>query len=218
MNDTKPFINNIWTAIHTYGKTYNATKDNKCEYLSCFLKCLSKLLPDEVMREIMNNFIKQNPPNRCNNELFEWTFKLHSYYNLVLKKRGQYPEDISFKKLSEEYSFITKTDWGRPTWFLMHYIAANLPEKLTEDDATTFKAFVVCLSFILPCDECKKHMNMYISNAEIDPYLKRGKDVFKWTWIFHNNVNKRLNKPQLELEKAYNLYRTVDIFTLIEDY
>lgn len=200
---------NIWDFIHIFGKTFNPSLQNGGESFSCMFDCLSILIPDDTFKIVISAFIKQNPPLRytgCSDKTFEWTYKLRNYYNMVLKRRGQPSENISFNKLQEEYTFITKSDWGRPTWFMMHYISANLPEMLTPEISTAFKAFVVCLSFILPCEECKEHMNKYIQNSEIDPYLKTRKDIFGWTWYFHNEVNKRINKPVVDFDTAYKMY------------
>ena len=35
-------------------------------------------------------------------------------------------------------------------------------------------------------------------------------DLFRWTWIFHNAVNKRLKKEELDKKTAYNLYANAE--------
>ena len=56
----------------------------------------------------------------------------------------------------------------------------------------------ICVN--LPCSECKWHMIDYINKNPIED------DIFRWTWKFHNEVNKRLGKMEYPYEQAYNFY------------
>ena len=200
---------NLWKFIHSFGKTFNPSSYNASESFCCMFDCLAILWPDDVFRSVLTAFIRQNPPSKytgCSDKTFEWTYKLRVYYNMVLKRRGQPSETMTLNQLREQYTVITKTDWGNATWFVMHYMSANLPVTLNPTVSTSFKAFVVCLSFLIPCEECKSHMNKYIENSEIDTYLKTGNDAFGWTWYFHNQVNQRTGKPTVDFNQALSMY------------
>ena len=211
---------NIWKTIHVLGKTFDPEHDNAKESFVCFFECLVDLLPDVSARNTLSSFMQQYPVERyitSGNKAFEWTYRLHSYVNLVKKRQGQLSNDITFEQAYKNYSMITKPDWANPIWFLIHYIAANLPEKLSQQQAVSYKALIVCLRYLLPCIECRSHMNNYISNNEIDPYLGTRDTLFYWTFTFHNAVNKRLIKPLMKIEDAISLYRKTDnIYTLID--
>jgi hypothetical protein len=211
----------VWRFIHIIGKTYNPAIPGSADSFCCLFECLSVLLPDTTLRGVIASFISQYSPRGvtgCSDKAFAWTYKLRTFYNMVLRRRGFNTEMQPFEEFQNEYAFITKSDWGRPTWWIMHHIGANLPQRLSDDLATTFKAFVVCLSILLPCSECKSHMNVYIQNSEIDPYLQTGDTVFQWTWNFHNAVNKRLSKPLIEYTTALQMYRIQPSnYTVIED-
>lgn len=63
------------------------------------------------------------------------------------------------------------------------------------------------------CDECKIHFKKFIDTHPIqnyfnmlDPVLKKDIGMFKWTWEFHNDVNRRLEKYQPTFEEAYQFY------------
>ncbi len=214
------FWNHIWKAIHILGKTFDPNTDSAKESFVCFFECLVDLLPDIFACKTLLSFIKQYPVERfvtSSDKTFEWTYRLHSYVNLIKKRHGQLSTDISFEKAYKNYSNITKPDWSRPIWFLIHYIAANLPERLSQTQAVSFKAFIVCLRYLLPCEECRYHMGEYINKTEIDPYLITRNTVFYWTWEFHNDVNKRINLPLIKMEDAFNIYRKKDdLYTLID--
>lgn len=210
----------IWNAIHVIGKTFDPSKDSIKESFVCFFECLVDLLPDNQSRSTLAGFMQQYPPERfisSGDKTFEWTYRLHAYVNLLKKRQGQLASDITYEQAYKNYSNITKSDWANPIWFLIHYIAANLPDRLTQQQAISFKAFIVCLRYLLPCGECNFHMGGYISNVEIDSYLDSKNGVFYWTWEFHNAVNKRLNKPLMKIEDAYSMYRkSSSLYTLID--
>lgn len=212
--------NNIWKAIHVIGKTFDPTNDSAKESFVCFFECLADLLPDIFVCKTLSGFMSQYPPERfivSGDKAFEWTYRLHSYVNLTKKRQGQLSDDITFEQAYKNYSNISKPDWAIPIWFLIHYIAANLPERLSQQQAISFKAMIVCLRYLLPCEECRKHMTEYISKTEIDPYLGTKNTVFYWTWEFHNSVNVRTNKKPLPFDEAYSLYRKKEsLYTYID--
>lgn len=213
--------NNIWKAIHVLGKTFDPSGDTAKESFVCFFECLVDLLPDRSSCNTLSSFMTQYPLERfvsSGDKAFEWTYRLHSFVNLTKKRQGQLSTDITFEQAYKKYSDITKPDWSIPIWFLMHYISANLPEKLSHQQSISFKAMIVCLRYLLPCEECRGHMSQYISKTEIDPYLGTKNTLFYWTWEFHNNVNTRTSKPILSFDEAYKMYRKHEsLYTLIEE-
>lgn len=63
------------------------------------------------------------------------------------------------------------------------------------------------------CKDCHSHMNAHMdANPLPDPEMvikdSTGRDIvmFRWGWQFHNAVNKRLGKPHVDWETAYNFY------------
>lgn len=211
----------IWKAIHVIGKTFDSSNEFARESFVCFFDCLQDLLPDISARNTLSSFMQQNPVERSistNKDAFEWTFSLHSFVNYTKQKQGQLSDNITKEQAYTKYSNITKSDWSHPTWFLMHYIAANLPLNVSYQQRTSFKAFIVSLRYLLPCPECRHHMSEYITSTEIDPYLSHGKDVFQWTWTFHNAVNARLGTPTISFQEAIKMYQntTNNMYTLID--
>ena len=79
-----------------------------------------------------------------------------------------------------------KNKLGRSTWHLLHEIAAHVEPDDTTDPS--FRVFMHALSMIYPCEECREHLQEYLSNRRVE--LSE-----KWVCDFHNDVNKRLNKP-----------------------
>lgn len=216
------YWNTIWKCIHVIGKTFDPDNENAKESFVCLFECLVDLLPDDMARKNLSSFMQQYPVERyiqSNIKTFEWTYRLHSYINLIKRRQGQLSNDITIQQAHTKYSMITKPDWARPIWFLIHFIAANLPLNLTQQQKISFKALIVCLRYLLPCEECRGHMSQYINSTEIDPYLDTRNSVFTWTFNFHNAVNKRLNKPLLDIKQAFVMYQvptTNSVYTLID--
>jgi hypothetical protein len=78
-------------------------------------------------------------------------------------------------------SCINKEELGRGTWFLLHEMVKH------EQSPEVFKEFMNTLSKLYPCSECRTHMQEYFDANGVDMSEK-------WMCLFHNSVNKRLNK------------------------
>jgi hypothetical protein len=110
----------------------------------------------------------------------------------------------------DEISKFANTENYTGIWFVIHLMAvyATTPEK-----KLAFVDMMHQISRNLKCEKCRSHALDYIQKYPIQEYFDDiiddyGRDVgiFKWSWDFHNAVNKRLKKPGLEWEIAYKLY------------
>lgn len=98
--------------------------------------------------------------------------------------------------------------FGPAMWFTFHIGSAHLPETLSPISVSRIKAFINGIPELVPCTECSEHARAFIEDnkSRIDN-IKRGDDVFRFYVDFHNFVNRRLNKPQMTYEKAYEMYK-----------
>lgn len=92
----------------------------------------------------------------------------------------------------------TNFAWGNGTWFTIHLMArwAN-----TKETVAYFNLWIKYLAGKLPCAECSKHAQEYIAANPPEE-----EDPFVWAWKFHNAVNRRLSKPELEYNTVRDLY------------
>lgn len=89
--------------------------------------------------------------------------------------------------------------WGPGRWQSIHVTAswADTPEK--------FKFFC---SWIrdqiehLPCQECIREARAYLASNPPE----KAEDAFIWSWRFHNAVNRRLGKPEMEYTTVKQIY------------
>jgi len=86
-------------------------------------------------------------------------------------------------------------EYGGPgIWIIMH--------KLSFDDSiSNKKKTIMDIIKNLPCEQCRDHAFEYI-----DKYPIPDDHVEKWLWIFHNKVNKRLNKPLMKWRNCHLTY------------
>lgn len=100
--------------------------------------------------------------------------------------------------------------FGPPLWRQIH------KDALESDTREKQLAFITRLQERIrniPCSTCRNHAQEYFDRNNIlnvigmrilgyDPSLS----IFIWTWLFHNDVNKRIGKPILTIGHALSLY------------
>jgi hypothetical protein len=98
--------------------------------------------------------------------------------------------------------------WGPSYWFTLHNSAIHYPLKASPFFIERMKGFILGIPVMVPCEQCRDHATAYIESVYQDlDYIASGRDsLFKFFVDFHNYVNKRLNKPEMSYQDAYNLY------------
>jgi len=142
--------------------------------------------------------------------VFEWSYDLHNYASYERAKRcgGRAVLIPSIDAVKPYYApeKFPNNEWGRVFWTLLHYVAANLPEDMTELQFTQWVAFVRGFNQSLPCHICRDHMNEFLKkNPLVDPkrraHYRKGINNWLFTTMFHNEVNQRLEKAIFPEEK-----------------
>jgi len=84
--------------------------------------------------------------------------------------------------------------WSIPTWLFFHTVA----EKINDNFLKTHKAQVIGIikeiCGNLPCPDCTQHATAYCRNLS-EANIKNKNDLIQFFYTFHNNVNRRLGKP-----------------------
>ena len=110
--------------------------------------------------------------------------------------------------------FDDPASFGPGVWFTIHVRSLS-----AKDDASKkeFAAMVKDIIEHIKCQDCHDHAIAYIKKNPIERYfgIKDEKTAaqigcFKWTWIFHNSVNKRIGKKELDFKTALMIYAPTD--------
>lgn len=103
-------------------------------------------------------------------------------------------------------NLLSKEVWGNPTWFVIHFSSMHSPIPFNFDWALSYKAFISCLMFMIPCPKCRAHLMENLPKNHIDDYLYSRDSIFEWSVRLHNIVNESIDKPILSLLEARQLY------------
>jgi hypothetical protein len=105
--------------------------------------------------------------------------------------------------------YRNSTQFGPGSWFSLHTYAAN---SFSAERKAAFIDFVNIITSNLKCHICRGHAIQYVTaNPPALMYNLQDPDgreigLFKWTWIFHNAVNRRLGYPEMSFDDAYRIF------------
>jgi hypothetical protein len=140
------------------------------------------------------------------NSLFDWMVRYYNHMraNMNYKLRSK-------EELDSEYDVdkMTKTWWGRKTWMLIHVFAAYAPIDCTYSYFVSYRAFIVTLSKLLPCHDCRGHLQKNMKTLPMDCYAGGRLALFSWSHKLHNVVNKQTGAPDYKWDKAVKDYGVV---------
>lgn len=90
---------------------------------------------------------------------------------------------------------------GEGLWFIIHSLALHATtNELINNYIITMNS--LCNHF--PCEMCKPDFEKFIKTY---PMIYYKHNLFKWSWMLHDMVNKKLNKPQMSYENALEYYK-----------
>jgi len=93
--------------------------------------------------------------------------------------------------------------WGPSGWRLLHLIS------FANTGTTRVCEFMNTLPYILPCKYCRKSLSEYMTK---DPVECNKKDLPKWLWRIHNDVNEKLRKQKISVEEDPSFAKVEDIY------
>ena len=97
--------------------------------------------------------------------------------------------------------------WGKYLWTSIHYISLGYPENPTNEEKNDYKLFFENIFKVIPCYMCSENYKDHLVALPItQEVLRNTKSLFTWTVQIHNIVNKTLNKKQMSVTEAYQLY------------
>lgn len=109
---------------------------------------------------------------------------------------------------------MTKS-WGPPTWLFLHTFIEKMYPPFYQKNVPTIIKFIRRICTNLPCSYCDTHARAYMKRltpgaVPTKPHMQQ------FLLNFHNDVNKRLGKPQFTNLNLYRRARLGNIFKNFE--
>jgi hypothetical protein len=92
---------------------------------------------------------------------------------------------------------IPPETWGPFFWHTIHIVALGYPTSPAYAHKKAAREFYESLAILIPCPICREHYVKHLAKHPITPHLDRRNDLFRWTLLLHNEVNKTLNKAPM---------------------
>jgi hypothetical protein len=80
----------------------------------------------------------------------------------------------------------------------------RFPDKPTEDDSLALKTYIQLFARLYPCGDCASHFQKLIK--KYPPQISSRNAAAGWACFVHNQVNKRLEKPQFDCKNIGDFY------------
>lgn len=100
---------------------------------------------------------------------------------------------------------ISRVDWRPSLWSTLHTLAAASDPQLGKDDP--FWVLYAAMPKLIPCSTCRNEWIAMSKRTPIQLFIgKPAVEVLRMTVQMHNEVNRRLGKPELSFEDAKKMY------------
>lgn len=99
--------------------------------------------------------------------------------------------------------------WGPFFWHTIHISALGYPSEPTYTHKKAAKEFYESLQVMIPCPVCREHYAEHLKLYPLTPHLDSREDLFKWTVVLHNAVNKSLGKPEYSEQDSIEFYKRI---------
>lgn len=100
--------------------------------------------------------------------------------------------------------------WGRDMWNSMYFIAFSYPDNPTQQDKINYRNYFEALSKVLPCETCRYHYSKLLNTYLLtDLVLESRENLIKWLLNVNNDVNRRVNKPDITYDKIMKRYNNI---------
>jgi hypothetical protein len=104
--------------------------------------------------------------------------------------------------------------WGPHFWFVLHSIAITYPNNPTETMRKKCYDFIQNFALFLPNENIGNYFLELLDKFPVTPYLDNRLSLMKWVHFIHNNINKKLGKPEMDffdsLDAYYDNYKVIE--------
>jgi FAD-linked sulfhydryl oxidase len=120
-------------------------------------------------------------------------------------------QDINNKNNSEATASasrncpLDKDELGTSTWNFLHTMAAYYPNNPTDNEKNDMKVFFHLLAKFYPCTSCAEDLQEQLKTSS--PKTDSQYQLSQWLCTIHNEVNKKLGKPEFNCKLVDQRWR-----------
>lgn len=199
-----PYLD-MFQMLHSIAAYY---KSDAAKPFQCIIENIYYMIPNtSPVKLLFYEAIQVYPLSAADladsSSVLRWTYKINMYVHKQLYNQEFTNFDAFRKKYTPEN--ILMSTWSHPTWKMIHFYGANYnPED--PDYAISYKAFISCLQYLVPCKNCREHLRANLADHPIDQFFASAEDLFTWGYILHQTVSVQTKKQGISLSEAKKLY------------
>ncbi|XP_075225030.1 evr1_Alr domain-containing protein Alr [Lycorma delicatula] len=119
------------------------------------------------------------------------------------KEQQAYPQQ--FTKRPPADCPLDRDQLGSKTWAFLHTMAAYYPDRPSIQQQRDMVTFFTIFSRFYPCEACAEHFRNQLRASP--PMVQSQEALTQWLCWVHNNVNRRLGKPQFDCRLVNERWR-----------
>jgi hypothetical protein len=96
--------------------------------------------------------------------------------------------------------------WGPHYWFFLHTIALTYPKYPNAITKKKYYEFFRNFYLFIPVSSIANEYEQLLLKYPLVPYLDDRKSLVKWIHFIHNQINKKLEKPQISMDDFIKQY------------
>ncbi|XP_012274247.1 FAD-linked sulfhydryl oxidase ALR [Orussus abietinus] len=120
------------------------------------------------------------------------------------EKQGK-DDNVATAATNRENCPLDKDELGSKTWSFLHTMAAYYPDTPTSEQKTDMKSFFYTFSEFYPCTACAEDLRKQLKVSP--PQTNSQYQLSQWLCSIHNEVNKKLGKPEFDCKLVNQRWR-----------